>query len=474
MSTRMLVAYSSNATFVQTTLDYLLMLKRYSGFDVDFVHATHDAIMDFEFDSYDVVFNNYCARHCFSGQASSDYRAAMKRYRGLKVLAVQDEYDNTNDIKAAIRDLGFHLVLTCVPQSCIEYVYPRAEFPGVEFMTVFTGYVADSLVERGARAKSLAERTIPIGYRGRDIGGKYGRLAFDKYEIGRRMKIECDARGIKNDIAMDEASRIYGTAWFDFIENCQTMLGTESGSNAFDFDGSLARKFAEMTVSKRGKTPSYEEFAPIIGDRESAISMGQVSPRVFECAALRTPMILFRGNYSGVLEADRHYISLEKDFSNIDDVLIRARDLDQLGAMAERTFLDLIASGRYSYNSMLKDLRTRMETRLATLERAAPAQPHAGGTPSPGKRSLALQALGERPTPIPQTVNEFLRKQRKVSAALAREALFSVHRPRSMARLAASSLFTLRHNLYRSPILRKMIQFIPLSLMYRIKRAILY
>lgn len=473
MATRMLVAYSRYTTHVQTTLDYLLMLKKHSGFDVDFVHVTHDAVMDFDLDAYDVVFNNYCARHCFPGYVSQDFIAALNRFRGLKVMAVQDEYDNTDRLKSAIRDLGFGLVLTCVPQSSIERIYPQAEFPGVEFMTVFTGYVADSLVDRGTSPKPLASRPIPVGYRGRDIGGRYGRLGFDKYEIGRRMKIECDTRGIANDIAMDEASRIYGSAWFDFIENCRTMLGSESGSNVFDFDGSLARRYAELTATNRGRPPSYAEFAPIIGDRESAISMGQVSPRVFECAALRTPMILFRGSYSDVVEPGTHYIALEKDFSNVAKVLEQVNDLESLAAMAGRAYRDVIASGRFTYDAMLRDLRDRIERRLADRSETVASISLGVGEADSSPNPLANDVLAERPTPMPEAADAFLRKQRRVSAVLAKRALLSFHRPRQMGRLAVASIYVLRHNAYSLPIVKKAIKLIPPSLLYRIKRRLL-
>jgi hypothetical protein len=372
----MLVAYSMASTHVQTTLDYLLALKCHMSCDVDYVHVTHGAVMGFDFSAYDVVFHNYCARLCFEGYVSSSYRDALRAFRGLKVLAVQDEYDNTNLLKSAIKELGFHVVLTCVPQSSLEHVYPRAEFPGTRFETVLTGYVSDDAASgrAGARAKPLAERPIVIGYRGRDIGAKYGQLGFDKYEIGRRMREICEARGIPNDIAMDEGSRIYGPAWFDFVGNCRAMLGSESGSNLFDFDGSIRLTNNRMSAAL-GRPVTYTEFRAEIGDREDKVSMGQVSPRIFECAAMLTPMVLFRGEYSGVVEPDRHYIALEKDFSNVDEVLARLEDLPALEAMARRAHEDLVASGEYSYRAFGRRLRGIIADELPECARAALESP---------------------------------------------------------------------------------------------------
>jgi hypothetical protein len=218
MTKRVLVAYSISGTFVSTTLEYLKSLKRLDGFDVEYVDVTHDSRVLADFSTYDVVFHNYCARLCLENYVSESYREKMRRFTGVKILAVQDEYDHTNVLKAAINDLGFHLVLTCVPEESLEYVYPRRDFPNVEFVTVFTGYVPDDFAENAPVPKLLVGRPIVIGYRGRDIGGRYGRLAFDKFEIGLRMKEICDARGIQNDIAIDEASRIYGSGWMDFVE----------------------------------------------------------------------------------------------------------------------------------------------------------------------------------------------------------------------------------------------------------------
>jgi hypothetical protein len=49
--------------------------------------------------------------------------------------------------------------------------------------------------------------------------------------------------------------------------------------------------------------------------------MNQVSPKLLESARLGTALILFRGSYAGVIEPDKHYIPLEKDFSNIEGAL---------------------------------------------------------------------------------------------------------------------------------------------------------
>lgn len=414
---KVLAAYSMSSTFTTTTLEYLTALQRYTDFDVSYVHATHDAQMDFDFGEFDVVFQNYCVRLCFEGYASSSYQHALRTFRGLKVLAVQDDYDRTSTLHQAIRDLGFHVLLTCIQRDFWPLVYPASEFPGIHVVQGLTGYMPETLTEFGRRTAPLSERQIVVGYRGRDIGAKYGRLGIEKYEIGRRMIEVCTARGISHDIAMDEASRIYGNGWYEFLGRCRVVLGSESGSNVFDFDGSIERRHNELK-EQLGRAPTYDEFRPYIEHVERRFNVGQISPRVFECAVMRTPMVLFRGRYSDVIEPDVHYIALEKDFSNIDEVLRRIDNIPGLEAMAERAYERLVSSGLYGYRAFAAKMKSEIEAQYELLvARGAPnirpAVEAAAGSAGAdfGKPTIRSNALAERPTARPKSLEDFQRKQ---------------------------------------------------------------
>ncbi len=357
---RILVAYSMSSTYTPATLEYVLALKNFTDYEVDYVHVTHGARMNFDINSYDVLFQSYCARLCFDGYVSEHYQQALMGFRGLKILAVQDDYDRTATTHRAIRRLGFHVLLTCIQKEFWPLAYPAAEIPGVHVVQGLTGYVPESLLTRKFDYTPLQDRAILIGYRGRDIGAKYGQLGFEKYEIGRRMAEICDARGIRHDIAMDDSSRIYGDAWFDFLGSARTMLGAESGSNAFDFDGALERQIMAFTHERR-RAPTYREFRPVLDPLEAYFDVGQISPRIFECATIRTPMILFRGRYSDAIQADQHYIPLEKDFSNVENVLAALHDIDRLQKVSENAYQRLVASGEFGHKSLAKLLEDTIE-----------------------------------------------------------------------------------------------------------------
>jgi hypothetical protein len=407
MSGRLLVAYSAAGMHVATTRQYLEGFARHSSWEVRYLHVTHGARIALDINQFDAIVHSYCARLCFEGFVSPSYTEALKAFRGVKLLAVQDEYDNTNILRDAIKELGFHVVLTCVPSDSISFVYPPEMFPATEFVTVLTGYAPE---QTGAITRSpiaLVERPVVIGYRGRDIGGRYGRLGFDKYEIGRRMRQICLQRGIPHDIEVSEEKRIYGNAWYDFIRTCRTMLGTESGSNVFDFDGSIDRAYCEMSKNHGGRV-SYEAFRPYVNARERDIGMGQISPRIFEAAALRTPLILFSGRYSDIISPNEHYIELKKDFSNIDDVLAQVEDFSALESMAERTYQHLIASGKYSYKRFAGYIEAIVERKQRDLGLRVQSRSAAPSLPRPGGQDNLEVNDGEMLTEYPRG-NDYLR-----------------------------------------------------------------
>jgi hypothetical protein len=365
MPGKLLVIYSIASTIVATTMEYVRSFGRYSRNEVSYINGTHGARLGVELSEFDAVWLNYCCRLCFPGYVGSDVRDALRTYRGLKLMSVQDEYDQTENLRQGIEELGIDVVFTCVPQSALSYVYPSERFPRTEFITVLTGYVPEHLEAR-SDTTPLERRPIAIGYRGRDIGPRYGELGFWKCEIGRRMKAICLERDIPCDIEVTEGSRIHGESWYAFVETCRTMLGSESGSNVFDFDGSIARQYE--TLRRARPTISYEHFRSHVAEHERDIGMGQISPRVFEAAALRTPMILLTGRYSGLIQPGEHYVELRKDFSNVEDVLRQIEDVPALRAMAERAHQHLIASGAYGYRRFIELVDSVVERKLSKRE----------------------------------------------------------------------------------------------------------
>src|SRR5207245_8014257 len=99
-----------------------------------------------------------------------------------------------------------------------------------------------------------------------------------------------------------------------------------------DFDGSVEANVQAYLRQHPGA--SFEEvFEAVLRPYEGNVMVTCISPRAFEATALGTAMVLFPGEYSGVLRPWDHYLPLEKDCSNFAEVVRRIRDLDFLRDM---------------------------------------------------------------------------------------------------------------------------------------------
>lgn len=348
---KILVLYAANAVFTSTVTEHLSAFRAHSRYEVVFAHAVNEAPCLYDMAQFDVVVVHYSVRLSLPYYISPHVVESLTRCDAHKVLFIQDEYENTEQARRWIEHIGFKTIFTCIPDGQASIIYPPDRFPDVEFKINFTGYVPRSL-EIANDIPPLAERPLMIGFRSRPLHFRFGHLGRDKYVIGHRMRAICRERGIPHDIEVEEEKRIYGADWYKFLKSCRAFLGSESGSNIFDFDGSLIR--CVDAAMRNNPWLTYEEVHErYLVEFEKQVRMGQVSPRVFECVACRTALILFRGNYSNVVEPDTHYIPLERDFSNVDEVLERINDLPGLEALTERAYRDVIGSRKYNYESFV-------------------------------------------------------------------------------------------------------------------------
>jgi hypothetical protein len=363
----LLILYDRRSLHVPTIREHLESFARYSRNKIYYVCATfgvtdHEpAICQVDMSIFDAVIIHYSVRLSLTNHLSESFANHLRHYGGFKILFIQDEYDNVNTACDWIKDLGIHLVFSCVPLNFLDRVYPKDKFPLVEFIPTLTGYVPYK-AEHFGNLKPHGDRKYLIGYRGRALPYWYGRLGQEKFLIGKTMKDICAARNLCVSIEWDDAKRIYGDAWYQFLGDSKATLGTESGSNVFDFDGDISRAIQEALRINPQLTfnEAYDNF---LKSHEGKITMNQISPRIFEAIAMRTGLVLFEGNYSGIIKAGEHFIPLKKDFSNVDEVLSYVQDSRYLEALTNRAYQDIIQSEKYTYNQFIHDFDQIVSTR---------------------------------------------------------------------------------------------------------------
>jgi hypothetical protein len=338
-------------------LEHILAFPRFSRYRVDLFNPRGIARSRFlRLNDYDVVVVHYT----IALYLSEWFREQIAGFGGLKVQFIQDEYRRVDAVTAQMRELGISLLFSSVPTDAVPKVY-GSRLPGVEILPTLTGYVPADL--EGHERQPLAGRPLDVVYRGRSIPFWLGRLGQDKALIGQEFVARAASTGLRWDIAWTETDRIYGEEWYSFLGSSRATLGTESGASIVDFDGSLEQRTEEY-LSAHPSATFDEVEREILAPFEGNVLIQAISPRVFEAAALGTAMVNFPGRYSDAIEPWVHYIPLEKDFSNFDDVVSAVRDDAALERMAAHAHSDLVASGRYSLQTFVREFDGEIEARV--------------------------------------------------------------------------------------------------------------
>lgn len=180
----------------------------------------------------------------------------------------------------------------------------------------------------------FADRPIDLGMRAFPEPVYFGHQ--DRRSIADYFVAHAQDLGLVVDISLDEADRFSPSQYAAFLNRCRGQLGTEAGSDYFDFHDEFNERASLLFLA----TPDLPPGGPaaFYAEQGEYFPVRVISGRHVEAAGTKTVQILFPGDYSGFFQPDVHYLALEKDFSNIDDVMRRFRDDDVCRSIAENAY----------------------------------------------------------------------------------------------------------------------------------------
>jgi len=391
-----------------TVIDHIEAIRAWSRYDVFVLPMLGDLPDELDLQAFACVVVHYSLVMANDAYLSPLARWRINRFAGVKAAFVQDEYRFVNDTVAAMGALGINVLFTCVSSDQVETVYPSRALPALRrSVTVLTGYVPDHLLTRPV--VPYERRHVDVAYRGRALPPWLGSLARQKVTIADRFAAESPAYGLTVDISCREEDRIYGEAWIGFIGGAKATLGVESGASVFDFDGSIERAVRDYLAVTPHAT--FEELHErYLNEVDGRIRLNQISPRSFEAAALGTLMVLYRGEYSGILEAWRHYVPLEFDHSNMADVVDAIRDRETWERITSQAREEVALNPSHSFRAMVGLIDDALDLQpaaqrppvdagefesiaAASLAKLRAVHLNAGGGPTPTDR---LRLVGQR------------------------------------------------------------------------------
>jgi len=186
-------------------------------------------------------------------------------------------------------------------------------------------------------------RPIDLGFRGDLYSFAIGDQ--ERTEALRYFEEHATALGLVNDIKYTRYPR---DQWSHFLNRCRGIVGAEAGTYYLERDDRTQR--AVIEYQRQHPTASFPEVhARFFRNISTPISGKAISSRHFEPIGTRTCQILLEGSYNGILQADKHYLSLRKDLANIDDVVRRFKDEEQRRTIVEQAYEHVITEHTYHH-----------------------------------------------------------------------------------------------------------------------------
>ena len=313
--------------------DYINAFVIHSDNDITVINPIHARTPDhFHFCSFDVIIIHYSLYILGDYFLSEEYCEVIKKFPGLKVQIIQDEHRLINQMKERMADFGVSVIVSSLAPRNAQKVYGSDNLPGITVVSCLPGYISDELHK--IKAPYIAERSLDVVYRGRTLTPTLGTHSYDKIRIGEEFRAVAKSNSLTFDISSDEESRLYGDDWLRFLSSGRATLGVEGGASIFDFDGQVSKLVSEY----RELNPSagfHEIWESTVSQYEGNVVHKTITPRILEAIATKTALVLFPGEYSGVLSPGRHYIELKRDFSNIDTVLEQLKDTSGLQRLVD-------------------------------------------------------------------------------------------------------------------------------------------
>ncbi len=274
----------------------------------------------------------------------------------------QDEYLEPYAFDRLFVDFGVRTVLSCLQPEDVSVVYPNSTKVGVDFRRMTTAYLPRSMID--APVIPLPDQ-LRVTHRGQMEPVQLGLLGQQKTMLP-TWAAESIGKARRHwilDASSDATDRIYGGGWLDLMERSTAVLGSESGTNAFDMDGSLRRRTRKF-VRERGRF-GWENLAlaqiytkEILADYEGNVMYGTIAPRHLEAAVLGRPQILTPGRYENLFLDGHSAFFVDSHCSNLSTVLGLVADVAESARVAAAARETVLSVEALRLDAFLSELST--------------------------------------------------------------------------------------------------------------------
>lgn len=271
----------------------------------------------------------------------------VQKYDALKIAFPQDPYDHSEILDEWLFGWDVDIIFSVFPKSFDEVFYPLSSRKS-SIQRCLTGYIDTSDSNTLNSFANHQKRKYDIAYRATDLPYWFGSHGQLKKIIGDIVLESTKGKKIRTDISTNQQGTITGSKWLTFLRSSRCVLGCESGSSVLDYRGEIQAQI--KAIIKNQSEISFQDVDMQMPKEWDDYHFFTISPRHLEATETMTCQLLIEGNYDGILKPNLHYLSIKKDFSNLNEVLKMTRNIKITEEIAERSYEEIYLSDRYNLN----------------------------------------------------------------------------------------------------------------------------
>lgn len=248
--------------------------------------------------------------------------------RGKVIFFVGNEYKLIPEKISLLKSLSAEYIVSQLPQNTADWLYEDIKFSRV----ISLAHALNPEVFKPITDSS--NRELDIGVRAYEypwyLGDRERIHIFNKFK-------NLPKETFKTDINLNKSKRFGRSKWNLFLNSCRGTVSTEAGTAYLEKDD-RTRNSVNTYLEKYPQTSFEEIFELFFQNYKNPMSGKCITPRHFDAIGTKTCQIMFPGRFNDILQPDVHYMSLNRDFSNLDLVLERFEDVSYREKMVNETY----------------------------------------------------------------------------------------------------------------------------------------
>ncbi len=280
----------------------------------------------------------------------------IENSNAFKIALPQDDYDCSKILDDWCCDWNIDLVKTVCSDNW-EALYPEYSKKG-NIELGFTGYISEELIKKWNNPISRIHRNIDISYRANKLPENFGSLGYLKSNIAKEFLNSLPENNLNLDISVDPKKFIAGNKWHDFLENSKFCLSTPSGSSLLDPYGKLREKVFKYTAFRNESFQNVKKEC--FPHEDGRYIFTAISPRNIESGLAKTVQIATQGNYSNLMFEDEDFIKLDIDCKNIEEVLLKMKDISFVEDIAENFKTRILDFKELRFSFLIENLTEKI------------------------------------------------------------------------------------------------------------------